>query len=167
MVAKRPEFAQVPVYVYLMISAALGQEEPASRSAGRVAVGVVPDHGRPGVHQLDGLARVPFVAGDVPGEGLGVGGDRVLAFVGAAVIGIGVGTALDDSPGLGPAVQVGVLARHHPVEGALPGLGTGVDLGAGEVQLPLGDGDSRVDEAAGSGVGGPGEDTGDQGRRGR
>ncbi|MGX1122764.1 hypothetical protein RKD37_008127 [Streptomyces ambofaciens] len=29
MVAKRPEFAQVPPYVYLMISAALGQEEPA------------------------------------------------------------------------------------------------------------------------------------------
>ena len=29
MVAKRPEFGQLPVYVYLMISAALGQEEPA------------------------------------------------------------------------------------------------------------------------------------------
>src|SRR4051794_3725158 len=29
MVAKRPELAQEPVYVYLMISAALGQEEPA------------------------------------------------------------------------------------------------------------------------------------------
>ncbi len=29
MVANRPEFGQPPVYVYLMISAALGQEEPA------------------------------------------------------------------------------------------------------------------------------------------
>ncbi len=29
MVANRPELAQVPVYVYLMISAAFGQEEPA------------------------------------------------------------------------------------------------------------------------------------------
>jgi len=29
MVAKRPEFAQLPVYVYLMISAALGHVEPA------------------------------------------------------------------------------------------------------------------------------------------
>src|SRR5919109_3288251 len=29
MVANRPEFGQLPLYVYLMISAALGQEEPA------------------------------------------------------------------------------------------------------------------------------------------
>ncbi|CAL9432961.1 hypothetical protein SUDANB1_02078 [Streptomyces sp. enrichment culture] len=133
---------------------------------GRIAVGVVPDHGGPGVHQLDGLAGVPFVARDVPGEGVGVRGDRVLALVGAAEVGVVVRTAFDDRPWPGRAVQVGVLARHHPVEGTLPGLGAGVGLGPGEVQLPLRDGDSGVGEGgggAGGGVGGPGEDTADEG----
>lgn len=135
-----------------------------SRSAGGVAVGVIRDHRRPGVHELDGLLGVPLVPGDVPGEGVGVGGDRVLALVGAAVIGVRVRPALDDRPRLGRAVQIGVLARQHRVEGALPGLGADVDLAAGEVQLPLGDRDSGMDESGGGGVGGSREDT--QGERG-
>lgn len=133
-----------------------------------VAVGVVPDHGGPCVHQLDGLAGVALVTGEVPGQRVGVGRDGVLALVGAAVVGIGVGAALDHCARLRDAVQVRVPACHHLVEGALPGLGPRVDLGAGEVELPLGDGDSGVRERgrcgdrAGGGRAGTGQQRADE-----
>lgn len=137
-----------------MISAARGQEvSPAGLKRG-VAVGVVLDHGRPGVHDLDGLLGVAAVLSDVPGQREGVGGYRVLALVGAAVVGVGVRAALHDGAWLCGAGERGVLAGQHLVVRALPGLGSGLHLGADEVEL------GAADEDAGVGEGGRGRGRG-------
>jgi hypothetical protein len=144
--------------VYLMISATLGQEEPTQPvcSGALLPVWSLMTADQASISSMAFLAyrwsRVTYQAS------AWVYGDRVLALVGAAVVGVGVRAALDRRARLGRAVTVGVFARDHPVESTLPRLGPGVDLDAGE-----------VDEGGGSGLGGfrgPREDAGDEGGHG-
>jgi hypothetical protein len=100
-----------------------------------VAVRVIPDGGRPGVHDLDGLGGIAGIPRDVPHERERVRGDRVLALVGAAEVRVGVGAALDDRARAGCPGQGSVGAAGHLVVGVEPWLRAGVDPATDEVQL--------------------------------
>ena len=101
----------------------------------RVAVGVVADRRRPGVHQLDRLLGVAVVAGDVPEQCVGVRRDRVLTLVRAAVVRVRVRAALDHRARFRRTAKGAVRAVLRLVEGVGPRLRAGLHLGPDEVEL--------------------------------
>lgn len=102
---------------------------------GGVAVGVAREHLRPRLEDGGRILRVGFVAGEDPQEGLGVGGDGVVAFVGAAVVGIRIRSAFHDGARLGLIGGGSEAAGFHLIVSLLPRLGAGFDLIADELEF--------------------------------
>ncbi len=106
-------------------------------AGGEETVGVAGDGGEggaPGVEDLDGFVGVGGVAGDLPAEGVLVGGGGVVVEQGAVV---GRGAAIDDGDGARAPGALRVGAGDEFVPAAFPRLGVGGDLlgHAGEVRV--------------------------------